>query len=228
MNCPKCNAPNPEGKKFCGDCGAPLDPALGSLREALELRLRQQLQEAIEEKWTEQSLAEGEAGRALVARLSAWAKMAGFFVGVPVAVLTLVVGFLIIQTYLTFTARIDNTQQEVARQLQQAQREQQRLQVTPAMPATPGASSQAEAPVVSVRDEVEAVLNQHFKDQKVVEMETAEAIVTKLSEWAKLLGFFVGIPVALLAVVLGFFGVKSFADLSGLINSVDMTSGVKS
>ena len=24
MNCPKCNAPNPVGQKFCGNCGAEL------------------------------------------------------------------------------------------------------------------------------------------------------------------------------------------------------------
>src|ERR1043165_9798966 len=24
MQCPRCQAKNPEGKKFCGDCGAPL------------------------------------------------------------------------------------------------------------------------------------------------------------------------------------------------------------
>ena len=24
MNCPKCNTPNPDGQKFCGNCGAEL------------------------------------------------------------------------------------------------------------------------------------------------------------------------------------------------------------
>ena len=26
MNCPRCNAPNPDGQRFCGWCGAPLPP----------------------------------------------------------------------------------------------------------------------------------------------------------------------------------------------------------
>ena len=26
MNCPRCNAPNPDGQRFCGSCGAPLPP----------------------------------------------------------------------------------------------------------------------------------------------------------------------------------------------------------
>lgn len=24
MNCPKCNTPNPDGQKFCGNCGTEL------------------------------------------------------------------------------------------------------------------------------------------------------------------------------------------------------------
>jgi hypothetical protein len=41
-----------------------------------------------------------------------------------------------------------------------------------------------------------------IKQEKVVEIETAEAIATRLSTWANLLGVFVGIPLALLVKIL--------------------------
>src|SRR5688500_1478417 len=36
MQCPRCQVSSPEGKRFCGDCGAPLSGALASL-QALEI-----------------------------------------------------------------------------------------------------------------------------------------------------------------------------------------------
>ena len=61
--------------------------------------------------------------------------------------------------------------------------------------------------------------NDQLKDQKVVEIETTQAIAEKLLGWAKLLGFFVGVPLALLGIVLGFLGVKSYKDFSGLVKN---------
>jgi hypothetical protein len=62
-----------------------------------------------------------------------------------------------------------------------------------------------------------ASLKDQFKDQKIVELETTQAVAARLLDWAKLLGFFVGVPLALLGVVLGFLGVRTYADFSGLV-----------
>ena len=58
-----------------------------------------------------------------------------------------------------------------------------------------------------------------MKDQRVVETETAEAVVAKVDDWAKLMGFFLGIPLATLAIGFGFWGVKTFSDFSNQVNT---------
>jgi predicted nucleic acid-binding Zn-ribbon protein len=73
----------------------------------------------------------------------------------------------------------------------------------------------------SLRQQIQTGIEEQFKDQKVVEIETAEAIATRLSNWAKLLGFFVGIPLALLGLSLGFFGIKTYDDLEKLIKQIE-------
>jgi cyanophycinase-like exopeptidase len=65
----------------------------------------------------------------------------------------------------------------------------------------------------SLRQQIQTTLKQQLQDRKVVEIETAEAIATRLSNWAKLLGFFVGIPLAVLTLLLGFVGIKTYNDL---------------
>jgi hypothetical protein len=74
--------------------------------------------------------------------------------------------------------------------------------------------SQLSAP--SLRQEIEAALKQLLKDQKVVEIELTEAIVNRLTGWAKTLAYFIGIPLVLLGGALGFLGVKTLIDFSTL------------
>jgi len=57
-----------------------------------------------------------------------------------------------------------------------------------------------------------------LKDQKALEIETTQAILSRLTDWAKLFGFFVGIPLALLAVVLGFLGIRTYTDFSSRVS----------
>ena len=51
-------------------------------------------------------------------------------------------------------------------------------------------SSAPSASAAQLRAEIRAEFAEHFKDQKVFEIETTQAIVSRISEWAKLLGFF--------------------------------------
>lgn len=224
MHCPACSEPNPAGKKFCGDCGAPLPRSAREVREPLVSNLHGELQAAVQEKYSEQKSLETNIVSVVSARLSAWAKMVGLLVGVPLALLTLVIGFLIVESYLTFSARLQSANRATTEQLRQARQELQAVQderrqsnVTTNKSEQPQTAQQAQ---INARELVDAELDRRLKDQKVVEAETEEAVLSKLSDWAKLIGFFVGIPVGLLLVLLGFFGVKTFADLSGLISGV--------
>ena len=38
MKCIKCKADNPEGKNYCGDCGAPLDPSADPIKEFIDVK----------------------------------------------------------------------------------------------------------------------------------------------------------------------------------------------
>jgi hypothetical protein len=58
------------------------------------------------------------------------------------------------------------------------------------------------------------VLKEQTKEQKLLEIETAQAVVTRLSDWGKLFGLAVGIPLALLAVILAVLGIKTYADFT--------------
>ena len=76
MNCPHCNSPSAEGKKYCADCGTPLDPRT----EHLESFVKAQIEESIKEKFKDQKLVDIETSQAIAERLHGWAKMFGFFI----------------------------------------------------------------------------------------------------------------------------------------------------
>lgn len=74
-------------------------------------------------------------------------------------------------------------------------------------------------PAESIRQQVQELLDARLKDSKVVEIETSQAIVARLMEWAKFLGLFVGIPLALLALVLGALGFRTYSDFTNLVKT---------
>jgi hypothetical protein len=61
--------------------------------------------------------------------------------------------------------------------------------------------------------QIEAALANRFKDQKIVEMETAEKLAERAMGWLKLLGFFVGIPILLFGAALSFLGIKTYTGI---------------
>jgi hypothetical protein len=63
---------------------------------------------------------------------------------------------------------------------------------------------------------IDSALRDRFKDQKVVELETAELVANRAISWLKIVGFFVGIPLALLMSIISFFGLKTYSDLEAL------------
>jgi len=66
MDCPKCTAPNPDNKHFCGECGASLDSVSEDFRRNVLTVFREQLKD--------QKLVEIETTDAVVARLKSIAK----------------------------------------------------------------------------------------------------------------------------------------------------------
>jgi len=63
-----------------------------------------------------------------------------------------------------------------------------------------------------IRDRIQKQLDSGFKDRRLVELETTEAVVNHLITWAKAFAFAVGIPAALCALVLGILGYRSIQD----------------
>jgi hypothetical protein len=57
-----------------------------------------------------------------------------------------------------------------------------------------------------------------LKDAKLLEVETTQAIVTRLTDWAKLFGFFLGIPLALLLGTLAILGIHTYTDFTGKVS----------
>jgi hypothetical protein len=95
MQCPKCDSENPAGKKFCGDCGARLQ-ATGYLSDE---ELQAKIRAAIKEELTDQRVVEVEITESVLDRITGWAKNLGFFAGIPLAALLLVLGLLGLKKY---------------------------------------------------------------------------------------------------------------------------------
>jgi hypothetical protein len=74
----------------------------------------------------------------------------------------------------------------------------------------------------TLREKIREVLRDYYKDQKVVEVETSQAVAARLLDWAKLFAFFVGIPTVLLLVLLGIFGIKTYSDFSTQIEKAQI------
>jgi hypothetical protein len=98
-----------------------------------------------------------------------------------------------------------------------------RIQPAAATPAPSGSSLSTQDVHVSmsaeIRRAVDDAIRERLRDSKVVELETSQAIASRLSEWAKLFGFFIGIPLFLFAAWLGAVGFKSYKDVKAIIDS---------
>jgi hypothetical protein len=81
-----------------------------------------------------------------------------------------------------------------------------------------GGQASREPPSPDLSAQVETILKSRLSDQHVVEIETAELVASRLMGWAKTAGFFIGIPLVLLAAILSFFGVKTYSDLATLVD----------
>jgi hypothetical protein len=83
------------------------------------------------------------------------------------------------------------------------------------------AQVQDDAVKAQIENEVKRQIGERFKDQKLLEIETSEAIAERLMNWAKILGFFVGIPVAILLAGFAFLGYRSYSDFKKRIDEAN-------
>ena len=102
--CPRCKSPNPDQQKHCGECGALLEPKIAAFRDEIE--------EAVKSQLKEQKVIEIETAQAIVARLSEWAKLFGIVVGVPLAILAVVLAVLGIKTYSDFYKDVEKAKND--------------------------------------------------------------------------------------------------------------------
>jgi hypothetical protein len=70
-----------------------------------------------------------------------------------------------------------------------------------------------------VDDTIGAALDERLKDRKHVEIEVAAEVTQRVIGWMKLLFLLVGVPVALLGVVLAVLGISSYADFKATVAS---------
>src|SRR5258706_12425512 len=124
MNCPNCSSPNADGKKYCSDCGTPLDPQ----SQALELLVKTKVETAIQAKFKDQKLVDVETSQAIAERLHGWGRLFGFFVALPVAVLLIVLSFLGIERYSDFKSMVGGIEQQVKPKLEQAKSDAEQAQ----------------------------------------------------------------------------------------------------
>jgi F0F1-type ATP synthase membrane subunit b/b' len=72
-----------------------------------------------------------------------------------------------------------------------------------------------------VTKQIKESLDAKFKDQKLVEMETAQAVVERVYGWSKLFAYFIAIPLALLLVGFSIAGIRKYEDFTGLVRGAE-------
>jgi uncharacterized phage infection (PIP) family protein YhgE len=116
MDCPRCHRPSPEGKKYCADCGAPLDPQTTYLASFVQ----KTVQDEIDKRFKDQRLVDIETSQAIAERLHGWAKIFAYCVGLPVAALFIVLSVAGIEKYSDFRNLINSVEQGVRPRIEQA------------------------------------------------------------------------------------------------------------
>ena len=118
MDCVRCKASNPDDKKFCGDCGMPLDPALSQLSEIVDHVVDRQVQAVLDSRLKDSKVVQVETAEAIEERLTNWAK---FYVGIPAAILAVVLALFGISKFSDFANLIEAKKADLGKALQERQ-----------------------------------------------------------------------------------------------------------
>lgn len=114
--CPACHSQNPGGKRFCSDCGAPL-------QDAIPAGIQREVERVLSSKLKDAKLVEMEVSQAIVTRLTDWAKLFGFLLGVPLAILAALLGYLGFHTYSDFAASVKLAKEEALKPLEKTKKD---------------------------------------------------------------------------------------------------------
>jgi len=172
MLCPFCQAGNVEGAKYCGQCGAPLDPIANKLKDYLQSNLRSEVERAIEARLKDQKQVELDTSAAVAERLTGWAKLFGTFVGIPLGVLALILGFLGVRSYQDFENLTQSARTEVTKELGSA-----KIEAETATDKAREASSQVQMLNEKAKERVQGVAE---VTQKLAEVSTLSSEVGEL------------------------------------------------
>jgi len=124
MKCPRCSTENSDSNSYCHSCGRVLDPRVAALEDSLTQRLNETIKATIEEKFTaiegkfkDAKLLEVEVAEGLAKRLVEWSKTLGIFIGIPLAILTVIFSLLGVGGYNQFLAKIEEIAKKAEEQL---------------------------------------------------------------------------------------------------------------
>src|SRR5215469_8343696 len=121
MECLNCGASNPEGKRFCGDCGALLDTSFGAIKQYLDNNLRREIKTTLKEEFRDQKFIEVETTEAILTKLTSWTKLFAFFVGVPLIIMVAIFGFLGVRSYTDISTLITEAKTNLSQTLKIAE-----------------------------------------------------------------------------------------------------------
>ena len=121
IECGRCKTANPDGAKFCAECGNSLAPQVVAFQEFLDSTLRDRVKEIFDKNYRDQKVVEIETTQAIADRFLGWSKLLGVVAGIPIALLLVVLSVLGIKTYSDFTGKIDTATTKVAAQLASAE-----------------------------------------------------------------------------------------------------------
>ncbi|MBY5585306.1 caspase family protein [Rhizobium leguminosarum] len=121
IECQRCHAKSEEGKRFCGECGGPLDPAFAEMKQYLNFSMREELRSIIKSDYKDQHYLELTTTQAIVERITSWSKIFAGAVAIPLALLLFIFGAIGFKTYSDFTNELEKVQGNVSAKLDAAQ-----------------------------------------------------------------------------------------------------------
>jgi hypothetical protein len=118
MNCPGCSVENSDANTYCRGCGQLLDPKLVALESAFAMRLDDRIKGVIDARFKDAKLLEVEVAEGVAKRLSEWGKIIAFFIGIPLVIVTTVLGVLGVKSYTDFSNALKQATDEQSAKIQ--------------------------------------------------------------------------------------------------------------